>query len=85
MTARTGASSEPAADRSPQRAPALGRSEPGSGPPSVISTLQAQVRSSKLGPAAPPTEWALQDMIAEGAFLDTHSDTHELSSVSGGT
>ena len=76
----TGASSELAADRSPQRAPALGRSESGSGPPSVISTLQAQARSSKFGPAAPPTEWALQDTIAEGAFLDTH----ELSRVSGG-
>ncbi len=42
VTASTGASSELAAHRSPQRAPALARSEPGSGPPTVVSTLQAQ-------------------------------------------
>jgi hypothetical protein len=42
VTASTGASSEFAARRSPQRAPALGRSGSGSGPPRVVSTLQAQ-------------------------------------------
>jgi hypothetical protein len=60
---------------------ALARSEPGSGPPTVLGPIQTQVRGSKLGPVAPPTEWALQHIIAEGAF----PDAHQLSRVSGGT
>ena len=55
--------------------PSPARVRPGSSVP-----FNAQVRGSKLGPAAPPTEWALQDMIAEGAF----PDARQLSSVSGG-
>jgi hypothetical protein len=47
---------------------------PGPSPARVRSAslvpFQAQVRSSKLGPVAPPTERALQDIIAEGAFLE---------------
>ncbi len=63
-----------------QRALALARSDPARvRPRSFNSTIQAQI-DSLAGPVAPPTEWALQDISAEGTFLDAH----QLSSVSGG-